>query len=292
MQAESLFLSRMRDSGFEPDCHIVADGKLHRFRDWLDRPGTRNGWYVLFGDFPEAGAFGCWKRGIRDTWCILSETETSMSSGRIAEISRIVCQHDARHRSKAQILWESARPANGRHGYLIRKRVQAHGLRYASGALLVPVMDTTGAIHGLQRIYRDGAKRFTYGTNKLGHFFVIHGTNQEILCLAEGYATAATIFEVTGCTAVVSFDASNLLPVARVLRSAYPDSKIIICADNDRHLEDNIGVRAATDAATAANGTLLVPNFCDPHSTGTDINDLLVEEGPAAITALFAKGGL
>lgn len=64
----SHFLSAMRQAGFEPDCHIVADGRLHHFRDWLDKPGTLNGWYVLFPNSPVSGAFGCCRRGISERW--------------------------------------------------------------------------------------------------------------------------------------------------------------------------------------------------------------------------------
>lgn len=64
----SQFLTAMRRAGFEPDCKIVADGKLHNFRDWLDKPGTMNGWYVLFSDYPASGAFGCCNRGISECW--------------------------------------------------------------------------------------------------------------------------------------------------------------------------------------------------------------------------------
>jgi putative DNA primase/helicase len=71
----SRFLSTMRQAGFEPDCKIVADGELHRFRDWLDKPGTLSGWYILFPDSPASGAFGCSRRGISERW---SELETNV----------------------------------------------------------------------------------------------------------------------------------------------------------------------------------------------------------------------
>ena len=58
----------MRQAGFEPDCKIVADGKLHRFRDWLDKPGSLDGWYVLFLNIPASGAFGCCRRGVSISW--------------------------------------------------------------------------------------------------------------------------------------------------------------------------------------------------------------------------------
>jgi putative DNA primase/helicase len=69
------FLSAMRKAGFEPDCQIVADGRLHHFRDWLDKPETLNGWYVLFSDSPSTGAFGCRRRGLSEMW---SELESNL----------------------------------------------------------------------------------------------------------------------------------------------------------------------------------------------------------------------
>jgi phage/plasmid primase-like uncharacterized protein len=66
------FLEAMKNSGIEPDCEIFADGIFRRFRDWRDKPGTKNCWYVLYPDFPPLGVFGCWKRGINE---FLSDTQ-------------------------------------------------------------------------------------------------------------------------------------------------------------------------------------------------------------------------
>jgi putative DNA primase/helicase len=46
---------------------IVADSKLHRFK--VEGDHNRNSWYVLHRGPPMAGAFGCWKRSIKETWC-------------------------------------------------------------------------------------------------------------------------------------------------------------------------------------------------------------------------------
>lgn len=63
------FVDAIRMTGMgSPD--IIADGDIHRFRDERDRPGTRNGWYVLHTDGIPAGAFGSWKTGEHHTWCI------------------------------------------------------------------------------------------------------------------------------------------------------------------------------------------------------------------------------
>lgn len=71
----SRFSSAMRQAGFEPDCQIVADGRVHHFCDWLDKPETLNGWYVLFPNFPASGAFGCCRRGRSERWSELEPSE-------------------------------------------------------------------------------------------------------------------------------------------------------------------------------------------------------------------------
>src|SRR5690606_27537070 len=48
---------------------IHDDGKLHRFSTSGKR-GDQSGWYVLHDDGDmAAGAFGCWRSGLSQTWC-------------------------------------------------------------------------------------------------------------------------------------------------------------------------------------------------------------------------------
>jgi len=286
------FLSAMQRAGFEPDCIIVADGNLHRFRDWLDRPGSRNGWYVLYPDFPTAGAFGCWKRGIKETWTGDISRSSDLMAQRLAMIRNVLAgKYEEGKRRATKILAESVLP-NGQHGYQQMKKVKAYEIRYHKGALLIPVMDLAGQIHGLQRIYRNGSKRFTYGTDKVGHFYLIGTPSNNILCIAEGFATAATIHELTGYAVAVAFDSGNLRPVAEVLRSAFPEYLLLVCADDDRFTEGNPGMTKAWMAAEAVGGEMIVPHFSDFTSRGTDFNDLYLEEGKDAVLNCFnGRGG-
>ena len=54
-----------------------------------------------------------------------------------------------------------------------------------------------------------------------------------VLCIAEGFATGATIHEATRYPVAVAFNARNLDEVARALRVELPDVTLIICADDD-----------------------------------------------------------
>jgi len=67
MTAMEQFRTAMRAAGLHYAGPILADGRLHRFRVADDH--GRNCWYVLHDGTPAAGAFGCWKRQLRQTWC-------------------------------------------------------------------------------------------------------------------------------------------------------------------------------------------------------------------------------
>ncbi|MCD8566536.1 MAG: hypothetical protein LRY36_01205 [Alphaproteobacteria bacterium] len=55
-------------SGLSTKEKIIPDGRMHRFHIEGDRPGSKNGWYVLYGDGLPSGAFGSWKTGFKGTW--------------------------------------------------------------------------------------------------------------------------------------------------------------------------------------------------------------------------------
>ncbi|MBD1399435.1 DUF3987 domain-containing protein [Pelovirga terrestris] len=181
-------------------------------------------------------------------------------------------------RIKASRIWKQSRPAQEDQPYLERKGIKANGLRQYKDALVVPVRDSGGTLHGLQFIDQDGGKNFLTGTVKAGHYHSIGGKPETVLCLAEGYATAATIHEATGQPVAVCFDAGNLKPVAEVLREKFPDIKIVICADNDTGTKGNPGLSKATEAANTVSGLLAAPEF--PAGTnGSDFNDLAAAVG-------------
>ena len=70
---ETAFLSAMNAAGLEFRGSIIADGALHRFKADGDR--NPNSFYSLHLDGIAAGSFGCWKRGIKETWCAVRSEE-------------------------------------------------------------------------------------------------------------------------------------------------------------------------------------------------------------------------
>lgn len=253
------------------DVQPIADGKIHRFRGPDDK--HRNGWYVFHGDY---GAFGNWKSGLCERWSKrsqLSPDERCAIQKKIRSSKRRYLRETrARHEkaaTEAANLWIDAMPCIG-HTYLSKKGVLSHGLKVKGIHLLVPMYD--GQLWSLQKIAPDGSKRFLTGGKVSACYFPI-GKPKERLWLAEGYATAATLQELTGDAVACCFNAGNLAKVAKSLRSKLPGVRIVIGADNDE-----AGLSNASRAAAIVGGVYVYPEF-DPGDDGSDWNDFAATYG-------------
>lgn len=264
---------------------IIPDGNLHRFRTPDDKAGKRSGWYVVRLDRVPAGAFGSWKAGESRTWCAKSKGEqTPVGRADIrALMAKVRRQHkterDQQQRaaaSRALGIWNRCRPAPVDHPYLVNKRVTAHGARLdRRGNLVIPASDGE-RLTTLQFIAPDGSKRFLSGGRIAGCWFGIQGQKEVPNLIGEGFATMASLHEETGAPAVIAFNATNLLPVARAIRRLNPRKEVLICGDDDRWTEGNPGRTKARAAALAVGAKLLLPDFTglDLNSRPTDFNDL------------------
>ena len=121
------------------------------------------------------------------------------------------------------------------------------------GHLVIPLRNIDGEIQSLQFIYPDGKKRFFEGAPVKGAFFAIDFWDQpitslkdKVFLLCEGYATAVTIYSCTHLPTIAAMNAGNLYPVAEALKAKFPQSKIIIMADNDtKNAQSNVGLHKA-----------------------------------------------
>lgn len=266
----SAFLMAMVDAGLamhKPA--LLADACLHRYRVETDKAGTTNGWYVLHLDERPFGAFGSWKTGQSETWTATSAA-TMTESDRKALAVRIAAAKLARDTEQAAVhaaagkramgLWNRAKPATNDHPYLVRKQVNAFGIRDLNGQLVIPLRNAEGDLCSLQFIGADGRKTFLTGGRKKGCYHAI-GRPSSALCVAEGYATGATIYQATGHATAIAFDAGNIEPVALAIRRKFPSLPMVIAADNDIETLGNPGLTAATKAAQAVGAALAVPQF-------------------------------
>lgn len=188
--------------------------------------------------------------------------------------------------SRCRMLWDQAKEM-GRSDYLERKGVGAYGIRFQETieygrSAVVPACDTNDILRALQFLNQDGQKRFVEGSAIAGLFHALQRpANGLILGIAESYATAASCHELSGIPVICAFCSSNLVAVAKQFRARYPDSRIIIFGDDDRHLTErkleNVGRRYAERAAESINNSISAfPNFGDvpPSKDASDWNDL------------------
>tara|TARA_R110000751_G_scaffold57683_3_gene122282 strand:+ start:6735 stop:7751 length:1017 start_codon:yes stop_codon:yes gene_type:complete len=193
--------------------------------------------------------------------------------------------------SRAQSIWNNAKPAADDHPYLLRKNVSAIGLRQdSSDNLIIPMHYYNAAkqqttLVNVQTIAPDSEKLFLKGGLVSGAYFTIGSASMfsgGVILICEGYATGATVFDAMSYSlpVIVAFNAHNLIPVAKAIRAQYLDHRIIIIADDDTAtaiklrdkaiadgkepkslVEYNAGIREARNAAIAIGGELITPVF-------------------------------
>ena len=311
-------LSQLRAAGLDIDMRKfdVDTPKPIRCRE-LNGDLEKRGWYwlneILLDEYDDEGkpTKGCYivgsygiyrgkesgKQKIRlsRNGAALSAQQAAAMKARHAENVRrakaIRAAEQERAAQTAAAGWAKYQPVSATPSdYLARKGVGGHGVRYSpsgNGTIAIPICDDTGKVWGLQIVRgrnRGGKLEKQYwpaGILKAGHYHML-GAPGAVILLAEGYATAASLFEATGLCTVVAFDANNLMPVALALHKSYPRAHILVCADDDYLTKDesgnpwNPGVEAAQNAATAVRGSWVKPEFPGDREGKklTDFNDL------------------
>jgi phage/plasmid primase-like uncharacterized protein len=306
------FAAALSDAGLVLDGPPIMDGALHRVPVKGDRAGARSGAYIGHLDHRPAGYIQNFRTGEKRNW--KAETDVTLTAEERARLARaIAAERDSRERrrevvhSETRLILEcliAQLPLAGRaHPYLQRKGVDAHGALLntigpiaipggqerpqswsAKGDLILPIRDRDGRLQSAQTIDRNGRKSFPRGGRVAGGVHQIGDWQARgLLVIAEGYATAATIHELTGHAVAVAFNAGNLEPAARAFRESHPDLAILVAGDNDHRKareyvadgrrKSNAGQEAAEKAANAVGGLALLPRFGE-DDRGTDWNDL------------------
>jgi antirestriction protein ArdC/phage/plasmid primase-like uncharacterized protein len=288
------FAAALRESGLQLDGAPQMDGQLYRVRTDGDQGAERSGAYRGHLDGRPAGFIQNHKTGVKQNWkasgqaAALDARDRAQMAAEAAQ-KRLDRAHEREQQAErvaqqVDAIWTSATPVEA-HPYLADKGVQSHGLRQDdAGRLLVPVKDADGRLWSVQKIGPDGFKQFQEGGRvESGHFAI--GDVQRIgpLLIAEGFATAATLHEMTDMSAIAAFTAGNLLPVAQTYRTLYPERDIYIAADDDWQRETelvgqgrprvNVGRVKAEEAARAIGAQAVFPSF-PAGIQGTDWNDL------------------
>lgn len=299
-------LGQLRSAGLIVD--ELRTGEWVRCK--IDGDREKRGWYKLHslqvnGEELLVGSFGFF-RGMDSNTMKVELTRRELSRDQLDSLRRRLAEDKRRAENsrraeaeraarRAAKAW-AACSAAGDCDYLAKKSIGAHGIRFSpSGAAVVPMLDVSGKIHGLQVIRNSAAVKsgrlrqkeyWPKGMSTRGHFHLI-GSPIWIVLVCEGYATGASLYEATGHPVAVAFDAGNLAAVAAALRKRYRGVHVLICADDDvfttcrqckakvvlsihpthcpscfaEHGRTNAGVTAASTAALECEGAWVKPQF-------------------------------
>lgn len=308
-------ISLMQEHGLEVR-HLIFN-KLTRVKT-TGNPSQRNGWYKLFSDTGSInGVFGDYSQSqpgndsgvlgkIPLTFAKLDEKSFKKLQNEITERNNKECERQYKSAKeaarKALEVWNRC-VLPGEYistAYSIRKHIAPYGARFGKSDTLIIPMYFGGLneqnIVGLQVIYpKNGMwgenspdkRYYPKGLAKKGGYFLIDGCvislGDDPVLLCEGYATGCSIFEATGLSAFVAFDAGNLIHVAKMIRDKIPHKRIIICADDDHATKGNPGISHADSCASIVEMVdVAIPVFPfreEGDKTRTDFNDLHVLYG-------------
>jgi putative DNA primase/helicase len=255
----------MRSAGIDPPAKIEIDGQLHRFST-KGRSRDDSGWYIAFPDEPVAGRFGCWRDQIDAVFRAeigrdLSPAEQMAIARRQSEAK---AERDLARQRKAEIaastvetIWRDAIGASPDHPYLKRKGIHPHGARLTGdGRLIVPLYGADGELASLQYI-SDDEKRYHQGGTTKSCSWTLGEVTPGPIFVAEGYATAATVHEISGRPCVIAYSANNLPGIVGQLREAHGQTQeIVIVADND---SSGVGRNKADQASARHGGRIVMP---------------------------------
>ncbi len=244
------------------------------------------------GDF---GYFKDWSGEIDDIFWFADSTKKELSfeekkhlkeqieAERKRREEELKTQHELVGLEAAKI-WQSL-SLLGSSPYLERKRLlPVDGVRFGSdekgGFIATALMDESGKVSTLQKIYNDGFKSFLKGGKKSGCYTEFGNTDSNLIYVCEGAATGLSILLAKpDSLVVVAYDCGNLKQVVQNILSRHISKKVIIAGDNDLTKPHNIGKEKAEEVAKEFGLELILPSFQDISTKPSDFNDLYCLDG-------------
>lgn len=112
-----------------------------------------------------------------------------------------------------------------------------------------------------------------------GYYQIGDWTSTAPKLICESVNDAISLYEATGYPCLAAGSSTQLSTAAVAVRNRHPQSKIVICGDND---SNGIGQKHAQAAATVCHGVLVIP------SSAKDVNELFLTQGITAVKELIA----
>ena len=299
-EAHTSFKEALEAKGLLLEDEPIMDGKLYRVPVVGDKRGKKSGAYVGYMDGTPAGFIQNYKTGTKENWKAIGhefsngltqedyDRQKALNQAKQLERENELDRVHEETAILSQNKFKEANKADDTHPYLIEKNVKSYNLKIdEKNNLLMPLQDIEGKHWSNQKI-NVNFKGFEKYSKKEGNFFIIGEQNldkTEEFIIVEGYATGATIHEATGKTVIVAVDSGNLDLVTQALDKKYPNSTILIAADNDEQLElkgkVNVGVVKALQAAKSAGRNVIYPSFSKEEikANNSDFNDMAKIKG-------------
>lgn len=274
-------ISQLKAVGFRYADYIAPEGSGRM--PAMGKPANNQSAWYAWSDNHEVLNYDDHANGIRGT--IFPSNENRLSNAEASRLYKLSKERQqeaqaARERKQEQAAhfarntWKNAK-SEGTHPYIERKALAGlHNTRVSdAGALLIPMWVYGVGLVNVQKIQPDGTKRFLKGGCVKGAYSVIGSLdNADGILLTEGWATGATLHEQQFLPVVVAFSAGNLLAVAQVLKSRFPEAQVVVCADDDRQTTGNPGRHKAIEAAEKIGALVAMPELCKACRC-TDFND-------------------
>lgn len=263
--------------------------RIQRFKDLNSSHGGKDIFIALHGD--KGATFGDWHdQSGWVTWWMNSTHKISLEERREREYQRMLMDELNRKRrdhavKRAEKYWLSciAEDTVKQHHYILKKKINPYYAksivknRWIKNILLIPVRDIDYQFQSVQIIKSNGFKRLWKGTSSKNNMIWLSLKLPEnyngVIRVCEGYATGCTIFQVTQQPVICAINAYNMVDIITQLKRRYIHANIKICADNDGHLTDNIGLKMGRLASGIAAGNLHYPIF-NSGEKPSDFNDL------------------
>lgn len=172
------------------------------------------------------------------------------------------------------------------HPYLQKKKISIGNARVnyykEKYNLVIPLVDIGKTandfkLKGIQFIDEDGSKRFPSSFKGLFYIASKQEKSKEIIVITEGYATAQSIAECTDFYVISAMSSINMKTVALKISSVFPNSKLIIAADNDE-----AGEKATTEILKEIDAEII-----SPPQEFNDFNDMKQVVDAEIINNLF-----
>lgn len=295
----------MTQLGFIPKIKSIPSvGKISRFKDETKKKFNIDCWILNIDD--NIFSVGSWYSNTSFTYVDNKHNVEKLSNQEKQQL-RIKCrqariladkereQEYIKVARKASKEFTQFSDADENHKYLIDKKIKIFGnIKQSDDKIIIPIFNSySGEIQSYQSIDFDGNKRFLFGGKKAGGCYPLNNVdNLQLYILCEGYATASSILKyynklinstenkIKSDTVIICcFDAGNILPVAKNIRSKDFSTAIEVWADNDK---SRVGIDKANQVKSLVNNVSVnYPKFNEEEIEKglTDFNDYVNSRG-------------